>query len=366
LPLAKLFIDAQVLDCPEVRSIQARLKIPFEIVTDQKKLFHSLLCSDDPVHAGKQVLYLTRNRGAFIRNCPGTRSYRCCDYKILHVGSFCIMDCSYCILQTYFHPPLLQYFVNQSDLLKELEGLFAEKTVSRVGTGEFTDSLIWNAWSDLNSRLIEKFSEQSHAVLELKTKTTLIDRLIRLRHNRKTIVSWSLNSSGVIRSEERHTASLSARLEAAAKCQDWGYPLGFHLDPLVIYDGCQEDYRRVIEALFSHISAANIAWISMGSFRFMPALKPVVQKRFPDSKIIYGEFIPGLDGKMRYFQPLRIELYRKVAEWIKERAPQVLIYLCMESDVVWKQAFGFTPSERGGLAQMLDASAAKQCNLSVG
>ncbi|MDF1591239.1 MAG: radical SAM protein [Desulfobacterales bacterium] len=328
-------------------------------------MFHSFLCADDPVHAGKQALYLTQNRGAFIRDCPGTRAYQCCGYKILHIGSFCNMDCSYCILQSYFHPPLLQYFVNKNDLLKELEGVFAEKTVSRVGTGEFTDSLIWDAWSDLNRRLIEKFSAQRHAVLELKTKTIAIDRLKRLRHNRKTIISWSLNSPGIIRSEERRTAPLTARLKAAATCQDWGYPLGFHLDPLIIYDGCQNDYRQVIEQLFSYVSAENIAWISMGSFRFMPALKPIVHKRFPDSKIIYGEFISGLDAKMRYFQPLRIELYRKVVGWIRARAPQAMIYLCMESDAVWKQSFGFIPSERGGLAQMLDASAVKLCNLSV-
>jgi spore photoproduct lyase len=363
LPLLKLLIDAQVLNYPEVRSIQARLKIPSEIVTDPKKMFQALLCSDDPVHAGKQALYLTQNRGAFIRNCPGTRAYQCCGYKILHIGSFCNMDCSYCILQSYFHPPLLQYFVNKNDLLKELAQLFAEKTVSRVGTGEFTDSLIWEAWSDLNCELIETFSEQNRAVLELKTKTTAIDRLQRLRHNRKTILSWSLNSSGIIRSEERHTASLSARLKAAARCQDWGYPLGFHFDPLVLYEGCEKDYRRVIQQLFACVSAENIAWISLGSFRFMPSLKPVIQKRFPGSKIIYGEFISGLDAKMRYFQPLRVRLYRNVVEWIRAHAPQVLIYLCMESDDVWKRSFGFSPAERGGLARMLDKAAIEKCEL---
>lgn len=359
----KLLIDAQVLNCPEVRSIQDRLKIPSEIITDPDKMFHGLLCSHDPVLAGKQALYLTRNRGAFIRDCPGTREYRCCGYKILHIGSFCSMDCSYCILQSYFHPPLLQYFVNTSSLLKELEQLFAGKTISRLGTGEFTDSLIWEKWCDLNSRLVEKFSEQTYAVLELKTKTTTVDRLQRLRHNRKTILSWSLNTSSVIRSEERHTASLSARLRAAAKCQDWGYPLGFHFDPLVLYKGCEKEYRRVIDLLFTHISAENIVWISMGSFRFMPSLKPLIQKRFPDSKIIYGEFISGLDAKMRYFQPLRIRLYRKVADWIRARAPEVVVYLCMESDIVWKQSLGFTPSERGGLARMLDKAAIEKCEL---
>ncbi|OQY57486.1 MAG: hypothetical protein B6245_16810, partial [Desulfobacteraceae bacterium 4572_88] len=60
----------------------------------------------------------------------------------------------------------------------------------------------------------------------------------------------------------------------------------------------------------------DVVWISLGTFRFMPSLKPIIQDRFPDSKIIYGEFIPGLDGKMRYFKPLRIRLYHGVRDGI--------------------------------------------------
>ncbi len=361
--LTKLLIDPQALDYPETRAIRMRLNISTEIVTDSKKVFQELLLSEDPVQAGKQVLYLTVNRGAFIRDCPGTRAYQCCGYKILHIGAFCSMDCSYCILQSYFHLPLLQFFVNQSDLLGELENFFALKKYFRLGTGEFTDSLIWEAWSDLNPRLIEKFSTQHHCILELKTKTIAIDRLKDLCHNRKTIVSWSLNTPRIIAGDERRTASIAARLKAAARCQEWGYPLGFHFDPLVLYEGCQEEYRSVIRELFSLVDAENIVWISLGSFRFMPPLKPLIQKRFPKSRIVYEEFVRGLDGKMRYFQPLRIDLYRKIFGWIKELAPRVLVYLCMESDIAWKQSIGFTPAEQGGLPHMLDKAAIEKCEL---
>ena len=132
---------------------------------------------------------------------------------------------------------------------------------------------------------------------------------------------------------------------------------------MVIYDGCEEDYRRVVEQLFSHVSADNIAWISLGAFRFMPSLKPIIHKRFPDSKIIYGEFIIGLDGKMRYFKPLRIGLYQKMISWIREFAPEVLIYFCMEDDEVWRKSLGFIPPDRGGLPKMLDESAVRVCGL---
>jgi spore photoproduct lyase len=275
------------------------------------------------------------------------------------------MDCSYCILQTYFHPPLLQYFVNHDDLLGELDHLFSNRTLSRIGTGEFTDSMIWDNLTDLSDLLVSKFSKQSRAVLELKTKTVDIKPLKALHHNRKTIVSWSLNTPRIIKNEERHTSSLSARLHAAAKCESWDYPLGFHFDPLVVYDGCEKEYTSVVEQLFSNISYRNIVWISLGTFRFVPALKPIIEKRFPNSKIIYGEFISGLDGKMRYFKPLRINLYKKIVTCIRDYAPDVLIYLCMEDDEVWQKSLGFVPSDYGDLSKMLDKSAIKHCGLDM-
>jgi len=364
--LSKLYIDQDVADTPQAISIQAHLNVPSEIVKDEQTVFKSVYAAHDPVQQGKKVLFLTRNRGAFIRDCPGTRNYTCCDYKILHIGTFCPMDCSYCILQAYFHPPVLQYFVNHHELFTDLNELFNKKTISRIGTGEFTDSMIWEIWTDISRPLVSKFSEQSHAVLELKTKTTKIESLKRITHHRKTIVSWSLNTDRVIRNEERHTASLAARLRAAAKCESWGYPIAFHFDPMVIYDGCEEDYRRVVEQLFSHVSSDNVVWISLGTFRFMPSLKPIIQRRFPDSKIIYGEFVSGLDGKLRYFKPLRLHLYRKLVSWIREISPDILVYFCMEDDEVWEKSLGFVPSDRGGLPKMLDQSAASHCGLDVG
>ena len=363
MALHKIYIDREVAEHPLTGNICRRMKLPAETVDSYRQVFADVSAAEDPVAAGKQVLFLTRNRGAFIKNCPGTRQYLCCDYQILHIGTYCSMDCSYCIMQGYFHPPVLQFFVNQEDLQVELRRLFARRRLSRIGTGEFTDSLIWDIWTDLSGDLVPAFARQRRAVLELKTKTTAVDKLRYLEHNRKTIVAWSVNTDRVIGEEERGTASLTARIEAAARCQRWGYPLAFHFDPMVLYDGCEEAYREVVTRIFDHVEPDNVAWISLGAFRFMPALKSIVQQRFPQSKTVYGEFVPGLDGKLRYFKPLRTELFRKVATWIRSCAPAVPVYLCMEDDQVWEKALGFTPAEKGGLGRMLDESAVRVCGL---
>jgi len=365
MSIKKLYIDRQIAEYPEVTSITRRLGVPAEIVAGSQEVYDRIAGAPDPVQKGKTVLFLTRNKGAFIKNCPGTRSYTCCGYEILHIGTFCHMDCTYCILQSYFHPPLMQFFVNHMDLFKELDGIFAGSQIHRIGTGEYTDSLIWELWTGFSQKLVPAFAGQQRAVLELKTKTTAIDGLQHLSHHRKTIVAWSVNTPRVIAEEERRTASLSARLKAAAECESWGYPLAFHFDPIVIYDGCEAAYERVIKKIFAHVSAQNLVWISLGTFRFMPSLKSLIQKRFPKSNIIYGEFITGLDGKMRYFKPIRIEVYQKIVACIRHYAPRVFIYFCMEDDEVWQKCMGFTPAEKGGLDQMLDEQAMRHCGVTM-
>ena len=360
--ISGLYIDEKVKEEPAVLTIQERLHtIPATVVPDASRVHEALADSTDPVAQGKRVLFLTRNRGPFLRKCPGTRSYICCGYHILNIGTYCTMDCTYCILQAYFHPPVLQYFVNQEQLYNELDHLFSLKKPPfyRVGTGEFTDSLIWEPWTELSKTLIPYFASQDRIVLELKTKTSAVGNLKGITHNKKTIVAWSLNPPSIIRSEEHGTASLKARLAAAAQCEAWGYPLAFHFDPLIIYKDWENDYRQLVGELFATVSSKNIVWISLGSFRFMPSLKQIIRKRFPKSKIIYGEFIPGLDNKMRYFKPLRIEIYKKMVAWIKELAPDVVVYFCMEDEDVWKKTMGFVPKDRGGLPKMLDDSAAR-------
>jgi len=365
LPVAQIYIDREVADHPTVAFIQSRHPVPAVIVSGAREVYEVVSADDDPVQKGKEVLFLTRNRGPFIRKCPGTRHYRCCDYMILHVGTFCTMDCAYCILQSYFHPPVLQYFVNHDDMHHELDRHFAQKTFRRIGTGEFTDSMIWEFWTDLSRLLVPKFAGQTHSVLELKTKTTAVNALKDLDHCRKTIAAWSVNTETVIQQNERGTAALTARLRAAAACESWGYPVAFHFDPMIVYDGCEEAYEKVVERIFQHVSPENVVWISIGSFRFMPPLKPTIQQRFPDSTIAYGEFIPGIDDKMRYFKPLRIHLYRRIYDALRRIAPKVTVYFCMEDDEVWQKSFGFIPSERGGLPRMLDESAIQHCNLTV-
>ena len=366
MELSKIFVLDEIAHTPLVRMISEQYAhIPTVQVKDSQCVFDHVSSAKDPIKAGKKVLFLTKNQGAFIRKCPGTKEYICCGYQIIHMGTFCTMDCSYCILQSYFHPPVLQLFVNTDALFCDLNNIIENKIegLQRLGTGEYTDSLIWEKVCDISQQFIRFFSNQDHSVLELKTKTTQMNALLPLSHNRKTIMAWSLNTPEIIQMQEHRTTPLNARLKAAATCESYGFPLAFHFDPIILYDGCEQAYESVIDAIFAHVSANNIVWISLGSLRFMPDLKGIIQKRFQQSTIVYGELFPGMDDKLRYFKPLRLRVYHRLVDRIRKHAPDVFVYYCMEDDVIWQKTLGFIPNDHGGLPHLLDMQAEKICGI---
>lgn len=359
----RVFIDRDLDLTPEIEYVISKVKPSPETVADSRPVYDLINQADDPVGFAKKVLYITTNKGALIRRCPGTSHYTCCDYTILHCGTFCSMECAYCILQAYFHPPVLQYFAGFDQYTAVLNPIFRGDTILRIGTGEYTDSLIWEPVSLMPKFLVERFATQDRAVLELKTKTVNIDSLLDLEHNQKTILSWSVNTPEMIASQERGTTTLSTRLKAAAKAVSKGFRTAFHFDPIFLYPGCENAYEKVIEAIFDHVSPKDVVWISIGTFRFMPHLKSIIERRFPDSTIPYGEFITGLDNKMRYFKPLRISMYKRLAAVFRQIAPDVTVYFCMEDEEVWMKTFGFFPGQPKALAHMLDRAAADRCGL---
>jgi spore photoproduct lyase len=306
---------------------------------------------------GKDTLQVLEYSGEFLKPCPGTTHHICCGYQILNVAANCPLDCSYCILQSYFNEPNLRIFANLEERIQEVFRTIKENPdkIFRIGTGEFTDSLALDpliGWTDM---LIPPFSKSKNAILELKTKTVHIENLLALPERDQIVISWSLNSPVISATEEHRAASIRKRLEAARRCQSEGFVVGFHFDPLIPHTDWQQAYLRTIDLLDRFVDPSRVIWISMGSFRFMPPLKSIIRQRHPDTHVLDGEFIRGLDGKCRYFKPIRMELYRFMRKHLEAWHKDLGVYLCMESDEIWRKTMGWTPKDSDGLSSFLDA-----------
>jgi len=361
----KIYIEEAARSFPLTNAILKRLpQIPYEIIADSRSLNDSLRQKRDPIGEGKRALLLAYDRGRSFKPFPEAEQYLSCDYFTLHTAEGCDLECSYCILQAYLTNPLLTVYVNIEEMLANLEKVLTENPGKffRIGTGQLADSLSLDHLTGFSEILVPFFAEQKNAVLELKTKSVNIDRLRALNPKSRAMVGWSLNSKKISREEEHKCASIEQRLAAAKEITSLpGWRANFHFDPIIDYPGWEKDYEEVLTDLFRTIPEQKIGWISLGCLRMMPELKPIMEDRFPKSKLPAAEWIKGMDGKLRYFKPSRIEIYKTLVRLIRERAPTVTLYLSMESPEVWEQVFGQSVT-RETVCHLLD-SAAKRAAL---
>jgi spore photoproduct lyase len=294
--------------------------------------------------------------GEFWKPCPGTgQDYCCCGYQILTPLTGCGMYCSYCVLQVYFDHQHQTVFDNFTDLEKEVtDKLSRWNGVVRFGTGEFGDSLFLENQFSLSKKIADLLEPYPNAIVEFKTKSVHVGTLDAIKNKKKVIISFSMNTPRMISLLEQNTASLEDRLAAAALSEKMGFWVSFHFDPMIHYDGWEQEYRAVIDRIYSSIKDSNrIAWISLGGFRTIPSLKKLLMQRHQHLPLFSGEMITGMDGKYRYFRPVRVGFYRAMVDQIGKHNPNATVYLCMESLDVWEEA-GMIERIPNGLASYLD------------
>jgi spore photoproduct lyase len=300
--------------------------------------------------AGKRRLVIKRHRGTFMQYCPaGTTGLVCCNYLVVSFGANCPFDCSYCFLQDYLaNNGALKAFSNVGDGLAEIDAVLRAHPgrTFRIGTGELADSLALDHLTDLSCELVPFFAERANGLLELKTKSNCIDNLLRLDAKDRTVVSWSLNATAIMATEEDGAAGLEERIRAAQLVQGAGYRVGFHFDPIVAHDGWEEGYRQVINRVFPRLDTRRVAWVSLGSLRMTPGLRAAIKARPHPSVLLTGELVPGPDGKERAWRGLRVKMYRRMLDWLRQIDDRMPVYICMEPPAVWGKVFGETPSDR--------------------
>lgn len=292
------------------------------------------------------------NKGKFLTACPGTPKYICCGYYVLAPVENCPFACSYCILNAYFKNRNIVVYVNTDDMIKELE-LIKNKSIKRIGTGEFSDSLAIPETRLYLQKIIDFFDNNKELFLELKTKSSFIPEEFLTKQYKNVIFSWSLNSQKIAESEEHRTSTIKERIHAAYMMIKRGYRVSFHFDPIIYYDGWEQDYQRTVNEIFTNIKPNNIVWISLGTLRFMPELKEIATTLYPATSIFDDEFVKALDGKSRYFRKRRVHIYKTMLRMIREYSKDVFLYLCMENEDVWNDVFSIKMSTRR-LKELMD------------
>ncbi len=345
----QIFIQREALNFPLTARILARCQAPIEIIEDSRAIKEELASCPDPIGEGKKILYLTLQKGKFIKPCPCSPRVISCGYLIINSIMGCPIDCSYCVLQAYLSDPWITIFVNEDRLENSLRFLLKDSLPAglRIGTGELSDSLALEYLTGQAERLTQLFYRSCRAILEFKTKTINIEPWLSWPPSPQIVFAWSLNADTIAREEEKGAPPIEERIEAAGRLASKGYSVAFHFDPLIYFNKWEEEYELVIKQVFSLVPRELIRWISLGCLRYPEELRSIIFSRFPNKAIFISEMVIGQDGKFRYFKPLRLKIFTRIYEMISDfGGDKIPLYLCMEDDEVWQLVLKKRPAGR--------------------
>ena len=333
-------------------------KSKISVVTED--FFKKSRLSLQQIQDSKKILYLKEFKGSFFKRCPGAKpKLMCCNYFVLNLGQNCEMDCSYCYLQSFINFPAVVIYTNIEKAFQELEEL--KKTncnrYIRIGTGEQIDSLSLDDISLYSIKLIEFFNDCPNWLLEFKTKSDNIKNFENIKHKGNIVVSWSVNPEFIVQKEEHGTASLKKRLLSAVKAKEKGFKISFHIDPLIYHEDWQKNYAELVDQIALLFSPQDLKHISLGALRFQPKQKAIMRKRFGmQSLVCRGEFFNSKDGKLRYHQEMRQEMFQFVLNQFKKHSQDWPCFLCMETPESWMQSMKAPPKQISNIREDFNLS----------
>lgn len=337
---SQILLWQKVADDPEAGRILARFPEAPVRVIQRQALPRDL--TDEPGAAlrhGKRIL-MVGHASRFVHGFDGQLgpTVRCCPYlKLVPVSNGCPYYCTYCYLAYVYrnYAPYIKININHAQMIQEIRRAAAESTCADFNMGEMLDSLALEPVTQLMEVLVPVFRRLPRAHLMLLTKSAQVQDLLRQQPTPQVVVSWSLNSERAIKDHEMGTAGLSERVDAAARCQQRGWRVRFRFDPLLIYEGWQDDYARMIQRALSAVRPENI---TLGSLRFLPAHPRLAAAAYGARarRLYAGAFAPAVsDRKLRFPAQRRIELYRRIVDCIRDHNREVSVSLCKETPEVW-------------------------------
>jgi DNA repair photolyase len=338
-------------DTPERRAVVERVVGAFpdaEVVERFDKPHNRIdLGPGDPLamhRRGKRTLVLAVHGSAVRRSEEAGNT--CPNYWHFSPYGFCPYGCHYCYLAGtpgVWFSPTVKVYVNLSEILAEIDGAarrLDEPTAFYLG--KLQDGLALDGLTGYSRQLVPFFAEHATARMIVLTKSAGVDNLLDLDHRGRTILSWSLNPPEVVHQFEANTPQVEARIEAMRRCAAAGYPVRAVIMPIIPVANWRDAYARFIDELLAAVPLVRITLGGICSYAHARRLMDAKLGRAnPISRRLDEQGETSPDGRSRYAEPLRVEMYDHLIHAIRRRRPDLEIALCLEECRVF-EALGLT------------------------
>lgn len=192
---------------------------------------------------GKRTLVVGTKKSLKFQSCKPSAHYQ------LPLVSGCMGQCEYCYLNTQLgDKPFVRVHVNIEEILDSAEHYIKERLpeITIFEGAATSDPIPLEPYTHALEKVIKYFGKAEAGRFRFVTKYNDIDSLLNIEHNGHTEIRFSINTASVIQQYEHMTASIDMRVEASMKAYRAGYPTGFLIAPVFIYDGWKEDYHDLL------------------------------------------------------------------------------------------------------------------------
>lgn len=233
---------------------------------------------------GKNTLVVGIKKGASFQTCKPSANYQ------LPLMSGCIGQCQYCYLNTNLgDKPYMRINVNIDYILERAQKYIDERLPEEtMFEGSATsDPVPIEPYSNALKYAIEFFAKSTKGRFRFVTKFTDIDTLLDVQHNGHTEVRFTLNTDKIIKDYENRTPSLEKRIEASKKMILSGYPTGFIIAPVFLYDNWKENYRNLLLKLSTMLpeNTPHPITFEIISHRYTTRAKNIILEVFPNTTL---------------------------------------------------------------------------------
>ncbi len=324
-----IYVEDAVREHPRTQSILSRYPRSRIIPCSRYGEVFNRNAQDFRLQKQRPALILAEKHGETVLETPrgyGIGTDR--NYYFSHLLN-CVYDCRYCFLQGMYRSAHLVLFVNYELFFEGLEKIIEENSGEECTffSGYDCDSLALEPLTHFAEEFIPFFEGRSESFLELRTKSTKIDSLLKREPLSNVVIAFSLSNEVVGEALEEDVPRLERRLDAARKLQEKGWPVGLRFDPLIYSDQWQQHYEQLFEKVFSTIRADQVHSVSLGSFRLPKSTYKKLDRLFPENPL-FAFGLEERDGLVSYQDRLQEELESFCEEKILEHISRARFFPC--------------------------------------
>ena len=320
----RIIFEKNALNYEMGKNIYEKFKDKAEIITLTNNKIKGNIPGDNIMEyykEGKNTLVVGVKKGYKFQSCKPSAHWQ------LPLLSGCVGNCQYCYLNTNLgDKPFIKINVNRAQ-----EYMYERKPKITIFEGSATsDPIPVEPYTHCLKKAIEFFAKSEYGRFRFVTKFDNVDTLLDVDHKEKTEARFTINTQKVIDDYEKRTANREKRIEASVKMMKAGYPVGYIIAPVFMYEGWEEDYRQLLIYLSEKIpkDVSHPITFEVISHRYTTRAKNIINEVFPENTLPmndeertykygqfgYGKFVYPKDSlayMKEFFQMLRLNILFK-------------------------------------------------------